>query len=104
MSTQPRYESPFANRTLVLVAAGLAIVAFAFNFFYINRIITQQERGAFDVAVAAVDLSADTVLNEHNVEFVRVPGIFRERLPKAIIGEAGLHEIAGTPIRRGVQK
>lgn len=104
MSTQPRSESPFANRTLVLVAAALAVVAFAFNFFYINRIISQQERGAFDVAVAAVDLTADTVLSDRNVEFVRVPGVFRERLPKVIIGDAGLREVAGSPIRRAVQK
>src|SRR5947207_4691210 len=103
MSTQPRSESPLANRTLVLVAGSLALIAFVFNFWYINRILMQQQRDAFEVAVAGSDLSADTLISDRNVEFVRVPGVFRERLPGVVTGDQA-QQIQGSPIRHGVRR
>ena len=101
MSVQPRTESPFANRTLVVVAVTLAVLAFSANFFYLNRIMARQERDAFKVVVAAQDLAADTILSERSIAQVDVPGVFRDRLKGVVLGSES-NQIIGSPIRRNV--
>lgn len=103
MSTQPRSESPFQNRTLVLVAVLLAVAAFVLNFFYYSRLIREQQRGAFDILAAAADLRADTPLDERDVEFIRVPGVFRDRLQNVIKGEE-FRQVRGNTIKRPVAR
>jgi len=103
MSTQPRHESPFQNRTLIIAAVLLAIAAFLLNFFYVKRITERQERDAFDVLVAAADLRADTAVSERDIETVRVPGVFRDRLPGVVSGSE-INAIKGDTVKRSVQR
>lgn len=103
MSTQPRSESPFANRTLVLVAGLLAVAAFAMNFFYINKIVKDQRRGAFEVLTAKDNLPADTAIAEKDVDRLSVPGVFRDSLTGVVKGSE-FGQIKGNTIKRPVDR
>lgn len=103
MSTQPRSESPFQNRTLMIVAGLLGLAAFAGNFYYINKIVKDQRRGAFDVLTAAADLPADTSIDERDVQQVAVPGVFKDSL-RGVVKGAEFSQIKGNTIKRPIER
>jgi Flp pilus assembly protein CpaB len=104
MSTQPRSESPFQNRTLMMVALILGVAAFVLNFFYVSRVQNEMRRGAFNVARASVDLESGARVDPSDVSFVEVPGAFDDALRDLVVREDEMGGVVGNALMRPVAR